>query len=614
MSAERRRFNSGERIALYLAADGHCAACGIALEPGWHSDHVTAWARGGQTDVTNGQALCPPCNLTKGVTMTQQLRQWQSDALELFLRSDKDFLAVATPGAGKTTFALTAAQKVIDRGEVRKLIVVVPTSHLRRQWARAAARVGIQLDHRFVNGAAVLANDFDGAVVTYQAVASSPQLWRKLASDTPTLVILDEIHHGGDEQAWGTALKVAFEPAARRLLLSGTPFRTDGAAIPFVTYDEDRKCVPSYNYDYGMALLDREVVRPIEFPVQAGSVRWRDAGTIVSTDLDKADETTLVNALNTALSPDGAWIASVLRQADAELTRQRAEVPDAGGLVVAAGQYEARRYAEILQRITGEPATVAISDVPEASDLIIDFEKGTARWIVAVQMVAEGVDIPRLTVGVYASKIRTEMFFRQVVGRFVRLRSSADEAYATLFIPQIQPLLEYAQTIERTVNDALAQDEEKLRRETKDQDAPTQLRLDLVEPIDSSEAIHAATILSGDAIPDEELRRAEAAMMAAGATGAVSVALIAKVLRAAGHGKVVGTAVVSTELPTLADQKVNLRRLLQRKVGKLHRSVDVPHSHIHAQLNNAIGDTVKTATVATLQRRLEMLDRWLEQA
>ncbi len=613
--SERRRFNSRERTALYLAADGRCQSCGAELKPGWHGDHETPYSRGGKTDVTNGQALCPICNVKKGSKL-MQLRQWQADALDLFLRSNKDFLAVATPGAGKTTFALTAAEKMMTRDEVRRIIVVVPTSHLRGQWARAAAKAGIQLNHRFANGDGALATDYDGAVVTYHGVAAAPLLWRKLASDVSTLVILDEVHHGGDDLAWGTALKDAFEPATRRLLLSGTPFRTDGAAIPFVTYNENRKCVPSYNYDYGMALLDREVVRPVEFPVLDGSVRWRDAGAVVSTELANADDATLVNALNAALNPDGDWIASVLRRADEELTRQRAEVPDAAGLVVASDQFKARRYAEILRRITGEPATVAISDEPEASAFIDRFGRGTSRWIVAVQMVAEGVDIPRLAVGVYASKIRTEMFFRQVVGRFVRLRSRDDETYATVFIPAIPPLLRFAQDIERTVNQALAEDEQKSRREAKERDGQTQMRFDLVEPLDSSEAVHQSTILSGDTIPDEELRRAEAAMKAVGILTGVSAAQVAKLLRVAGAGRVVGSAtVVSEAAPVpLADEKATLRRLLNRKVGKLNRAKELPHSHIHAQLNRITGDNVKTATVETLHRRLEILDRWLEEA
>lgn len=610
-----RRFNSGERVALYLAADGHCAICGTELDPGWHADHVVPYSAGGPTDITNGQALCPACNLKKGSTH-MELRDWQADALSRLLRNGDDFLAVATPGAGKTTFALTAAEKLIDRGEIGRIIVVVPTAHLRKQWAKAAAEAGIQLDYKFINNNAALAKDFDGTVVTYATVAAKPQLWQKLATDKPTLVILDEIHHAGesDHLSWGPALKEAFRPAARRLLLSGTPFRSDGHPIPFVRY-EDGKCVPTINYDYGTALADRDVVRPIAFPALDGTMRWRDAGVIATADLATVDEKRLARALDTAFDPAGEWIRSVLRRADEDLTRLREDVPDAGGLVVAADQYNARQYAALLKRITGEQPVVAISDEPDASDLIDAYGRGRSRWIVAVQMVSEGVDIKRLAVGVYASRIATEMFFRQVVGRFVRMRGVDDETTATLYIPSIEPLLTHAQKIEQTVEAVLAEEERQLR-ERAEKPRQTSLTFDLVEPLDSSEAVHHSTIFRAESFTDEELRRAESLTQQAGMRSGVTAEEVARLLRLAGAGRVAGT--VTMQAPTgarpLADEKAALRRLITRKVGQLQRKTDAKFSHIHSQLNRLCGDDAKTATVETLNQRLEILDRLMEQA
>lgn len=611
-----RRFNSGERVALYLAADGRCTDCGADLEPGWHADHITPYSAGGPTDVINGQAFCPTCNLKKGSTH-MELRDWQADALSRLLRNGDDFLAVATPGAGKTTFALTAAQKLIDRGEVGRIIVVVPTAHLRTQWAEAAVKIGIQLDHKFVNGNTKLAKDFDGTVVTYATIAAQPLLWRKLASDVATLVILDEIHHAGEAEhlSWGPALKESFTPATRRLLLSGTPFRSDGHPIPFVRY-EGGKCVPSVNYDYGTALADRDVVRPIAFPALDGTMRWRDAGVIATAELATVDEKRLARALDTAFDPSGDWIRSVLRRADEDLTRLREDVPDAGGLVVAADQYNARQYAALLKRITGEQPIVAISDEPDASDLIKTFTDDHSRWIVAVQMVSEGVDIPRLAVGVYASRIATEMFFRQVVGRFVRMRGKDDETTATLYIPSIEPLLAYAQKIEQTVEAVLAEEERQLRERAEKGPQQTSLTFDLVEPLDSSEAVHHSTIFRAESFTDEELRRAEHLTEQAGMRSGVTAEEVARLLRLAGAGRVIGTATVSTPPTTrpLADEKAALRRLITRKVGQLQRKTDAKFSHIHAQLNRICGDDAKTATVETLNQRLEILDRWMEQA
>lgn len=626
---ERRRFSRRERSALYLAADGRCqckgcpacgsGACEAELEPGWHADHIQPHSRDGETDVINGQALCPPCNRKKGNQVTQ-LRAWQDAALAQLVRTDDDFLAVACPGAGKTTFALAAAQKLIDLGSARRIIVVVPTAHLRKQWAKAATRFGIQLDHRFVNGAAALARDFDGLVVTYAAVASEPLLYRKLAADR-ALVILDEIHHGGDELTWGNALRTAFEGATRRLLLSGTPTRTDRAPVPFIRYDERGVFVAEgghgYTYDYGEAIRDH-AVRPIEFLALDGSVRWREAGAIVSTDLASTDETTLVHALNAALNPEGDWILSVLQRADKELSRHRTEVPDAGGLVIAPSVNHAKIYAAMLQGFTREETALVVSEDADASDRITNFSEGTSRWIVAVQMISEGVDIPRLAVGVYASRIRTEMFFRQVVGRFVRMRSPQDETTATLLIPSIEPLLGYAQTIEKTVDAALRQEENKMQQDVKERASQMPLMFDLVEPLDSSEAVHHSTILSGETFTDEELNRAQNYSEAAGMPSSVTAAHVARLLRVAGAGRVVGTATLRTDsagtLPNLADEKAAMRRLIKKKVGRLNRLSEKPHGFIHAELNRRCGDTADTATAETLALRLTALDDWIEQA
>ena len=75
------------------------------------------------------------------------LRAWQQEALDQYERDQpKDFLCVATPGAGKTTFALRVALTLLQTRQVRRIVVVTPTEHLKVQWADAAARVGIQLD------------------------------------------------------------------------------------------------------------------------------------------------------------------------------------------------------------------------------------------------------------------------------------------------------------------------------------------------------------------------------------------------------------------------------------------------------------------------------------
>lgn len=615
---EPRRFNGAQRIALYLAADGHCEECGTELERGWHGDHVTPYSAGGPTDVVNGQALCPTCNLKKG-NRHMQLRPWQEEALAKFLNNTSNFLAVATPGAGKTTFALAAAQALIDRGEISRIIVVVPTAHLRKQWAGAAARLGVQLDYEYANGIGSIAKDYDGTVVTYATVASQPLLWRRLATQLPTLVILDEVHHAGDAEhlSWGRSLPEAFDPAARRLLLSGTPFRSDRQRIPFVAYD-GTECAPSYNYDYGMALEDGTVVRPMSFPVLDGDMQWRAASVLSSARLSDATEEDRARALTAAYDSDGDWIASALRHADQDLTYARDDMPDAAGLVVASSQAHARKYAELLRQITGEPAVVAVSDDPEASKAIERFGNATSRWIVAVNMVAEGVDIPRLAVGVYASRYATEMFFRQVVGRFVRMRSDGDITTGRLFIPSLDNLVKYARDIERTVDKVIMEEESKARRAVNDEDAdrPPQSFVDVV-PMGSSEATIAQTIFRSDALTADELDRAKRYCEAAGIRS-MSVEEAARLLRFAGMQQPTREpeqprqTTQAAPAVTLTEQKNRLRRRIRDLVNHYARNAGIEHKMVHAKLNKLVQEkSINAATVQSLERRITILTGWI---
>ncbi len=380
------------------------------------------------------------------------LRAWQAEALELYHeRSPRDFLAVATPGAGKTTFALRVATELLDAGTVRRVTVVAPTEHLKHQWADAAARVGIRIDPSFKNSQGRHGSHYDGVALTYAQVAAKPALHRARTQAARTLVILDEVHHGGDALSWGDAVRDAFEDATRRLALTGTPFRSDTASIPFVTYEADhegiRRSRADYTYGYGEALRDH-VVRPVLFMTYSGEMRWRTrAGDEVAARLGEAMTKDMhAQAWRTALDPNGEWIPSVLAAADKRLTEVRRAVPDAGGLVIASDQTDARAYAGHLARVTGQSPTVVLSDDDGASARIDEFAAGTQRWMVAVRMVSEGVDVPRLAVGVYATSTSTPLFFAQAVGRFVRARKRGETA--SIFVPSVPLLLELANGME----------------------------------------------------------------------------------------------------------------------------------------------------------------------
>jgi len=372
-----------------------------------------------------------------------RLRLWQRQALDAFTASGRpDFLAVATPGAGKTMFALTAARLALPNLDGR-LVVVAPTRHLKLQWASAAERFGLYLDAEW-HADAGLPSDFHGVVTTYQQVATSaPQIAQVLGSG---MAILDEVHHAGDDLAWGDGITTAFADAGRRLALSGTPFRSDTAAIPFLLY-EHGQVVPDVEYGYGEALGDGGVVRPVYFPRFGGHMEWTAPdGSEVEATFDDALPRQLANQrLRAALSLEGEWLPTVLSHAHKQLMKIRVRQPAAGGLVISIDQDHARGVARMLRDRFGVNATVALSEDSNASDKIARFGDSQDPWIVAVRMVSEGVDIPRLRVGVHATTTTTELFFRQAVGRIVRYTGGKGRAY--MYVPDDPRLRHFAASI-----------------------------------------------------------------------------------------------------------------------------------------------------------------------
>lgn len=383
------------------------------------------------------------------------LRAWQRCAAAALAAHDGDsFLASATPAAGKTTFGLHVARELLSSGRVERVVVAGPTTHICRQWAADAARYGIDLEPNRPNAEGPEPRDRHGVAVTYQTIAAGPRTHSR-AARRPTLLIADEPHHMGDHAAWGVRTREAFGGAVLRLLLSGTPFRSDSSAIPWVLYDDEGISRADYVYGYAQALVDG-VCRPITFLPYDGEMEWRSGGRLRRASFDDVlPAAESARRLRTALDPEGDWMGEVLRDADARLSEVRATHAEAGGLVLAADQEHARAVAARLARISGEQPEVVMSDEPAASARLTGFGASRRRWLVSVLMVSEGVDIPRLRVGVYATPARTELFFRQVVGRFIRRTRAPARQMSYLLIPADTRLKRLAVEIEEERRHAL---------------------------------------------------------------------------------------------------------------------------------------------------------------
>jgi superfamily II DNA or RNA helicase len=538
-----------------------------------------------------------------------RLRRWQKHALDLLdeqAAGRADFLAVATPGAGKTTFALAAAARSMAAHPGRRLVVVAPTSHLKVQWAAAADRLGVLLDPAWATSTR-LPRSSHGVAVTYQQVALSPEALASAARNA--FVILDEVHHAGDERSWGDACRTAFEGSPFRLALSGTPFRSDTRAIPFVDYHLD-EARPDYEYGYGDALRDGRVVRPVYFPRIGGFMEWvaPDGAQLAADFDDPLDRVRSSQRLRTALSVHGEWLPAVLGQANRQLLELRREQPDAAGLVIATDHEHARGIADLLDRRFRARAVVVLSDDPRASERIAEFAESDRPWLVAVRMVSEGVDIPRLRLGVYATTTTTELFFRQAVGRFVRWTGRAPREKAYLFIPDDPRLRLWAHGIAEQRRHSLRRD----RRAEVEGAVP-----------DDGSALDAQRH-PDDLLGDEQLSLFTA-LSAVAHEGPHPVASV--------FDEPVGepetpdddpelvVALSAPPLPGGADPSSAahrrraaeaLRRYNAGLVTELVRFTGLSHAQVNGELNRLAGVTrIGDADVAQLERRARKADAWL---
>ncbi len=506
------------------------------------------------------------------------LRAWQREALDrLAAWQDGPFLISAAPGAGKTRPALELAAGLLAKRLAKRVVVLCPTTPLTRQWAAAAAALGVQLQPDAQSAAPP--RDFDGVAVTYARVASDPRAWAASVG-ADTLVVVDEAHHLGEDLAWGVGFRTAFAPARRWLLLSGTPFRSDATPIPGVRYDADGVVVPDVSYTYAEAVAEG-ICRPVAFVTFDGSLSWRSGEDVIESSFEtvlsgREASRRYRTAISTEL-PDG--LPRILREADAKLRAVRAGGHrDAGALAVAADATHARQIAKLLAEATGRTPLVVLHTEANAARKLADFRGSREPWIVAVNMVSEGVDIPRLRVGVYATAAKTPLIFRQIVGRFVRTTRGASAEASWLYLPAEQTLRRHAAEVEDELRHVL-------RREELDDgfDEPAERRASEPSP-------------SADFVPLSAEFEAQMTLFGAPRATAASAA---------------GAAASEPEQPVALaafERRAELRKERSRLVGELHRRDGLSHREINAWLNRTVGLTrVDDATIPQLGRSVRAL-------
>ena len=544
-----------------------------------------------------------------------ELREWQSKAKNqieaLINKGESQALIASAPASGKTFFACSMAQDLIEKLNIKKIVIVSPSENVRDNWQDSMAKFGFQLktgphypyDRDY--------NDYQGISITYHWMSSNVTYLRHYCDDS-SIIILDEVHHCGDERTWGESCFNSFEGSSFRLLLSGTPWRSEGNKIPFINYDQNGYCIPTYSYTIGQAVSDR-VCQKLEITKCDFSGNSKMDGELTHFDsFEHAKREKRENEFYRNATDNEEVFCKLFKDANdrLEVVRKK-EYPDAGGMIIAKDQETANRYADWLLLNFNEDSTVVHSGMAKAHKLINQFKRGTDKWLISVDMIGEGTDIPRLQVELYMHLKKESMSLYQYWMRVARVRSRQSEKIEHCYIYAMahSQIVEVAKTIEEEIKIKLKEKKEHSERNFVDDRVLVERKSgELVDVEFNGELLTSG----GSQFSEIELKEARPIYNKIG--GDVPMSVICSVLRAKKEEAPIQPQEVE-QLP-LEVQKRNIKKRIQQIVGKIAyvnatmENLKKPESRHYREVWNIVNNTcgIQRSETATLSDLKCMLD------
>ncbi|MDT0604300.1 DEAD/DEAH box helicase [Thalassotalea castellviae] len=381
-----------------------------------------------------------------------KLRQWQDNcintAIKQYLNGNSHFLALATPGAGKTLMASELADQLLKNNLVDLIICFSPSSIVSQDFSQS---LQLRINERFdgLLGA-------KGHSLTYQSLQYLDEHFWQLFERFRVFVIFDEIHHCAgsnvdNANAWGEQIILNIQDKAKyTLALTGTPWRSDSAPIVLSNYMHPSNKI-SCDYVYGLAqAIQDDVCRvPQIIAVDNNNISVFD-------DDETKTFTSFKCLLSQSIIPyqeiieNEKVIKYIISSAQKKLSSIRVKNIDAAGLIVASSVDHARQISTLMKTYFNEDTVVVTYRENEPTSIIQQFRHAQTKWIISVGMISEGTNIPRLQVCCHLTNIKTEMHFRQILGRILRMTDSKNQE-AVLYMPAEPKLLEYADRVKQDV-------------------------------------------------------------------------------------------------------------------------------------------------------------------
>jgi superfamily II DNA or RNA helicase len=590
-----RLFNKKQKQVLFIESKGKCCICKQELSRDWNADHVQPFSKGGETKLSNGQALCKLCNQKKSnkiMTNEITLRKWQQEFKYDFTRQDKTaYLLHAGVGSGKTIAAVSAVVDAIKNGW--NIIIASPSENIKDGWAKEFLNFGYDIDNKY-SFKYNYKKDFKGVSITYHSLNDNNVffLLESGVLDQKTLLILDEVHHLGDwESGWGDKVALIGQECGKVLLLTGTPTRSDNAKIPFAEYEPfdgtKYKLKVDYSYSYKQSVQDK-ICCPITFRGMPVISEHSEDGFLSISDEHRS-------LLKEALTVENGWVEKMVNKADEELNDLRNMIPNAAGLVVCNSINDAKMLGKAF------PDSVVITSDESNSDDIERFSKSDRKWIFTVRMVSEGVNIPRIRVIVYATNYSTPLFFQQVAGRGLRNRD--DDALGTVdhcifYYPMWEPLVNNAKEIENEIRHIVEEHEKEMR------EAYSRESYQLREEISSGAefTLGEETIINGGADLTDVKDILES----------LPLAKRFRLERFLAEHSVITQPIHSQPVQLKREKDDEIRRKTNKQVAKYVALTGAAFKDVHYKLNNLIGITSSKAINDTelLMRKFNIIKKW----
>lgn len=377
-----------------------------------------------------------------------KLRQWQAEAIsrayEQYCSNIRHFMCLATPGAGKTIVASLIAQQLFESDMIDMVICLSPSIVVAQDFQLELEK----WTQRSMNGRL----GSSGCSLTYQSMSLLDESFWKILNTQRVFTIFDEIHHcaaveDGKSNRWGEAIhRYIRGKAAYSLALTGTPWRSDSTPIVLSDYCGKTGVVQcDYRYGIARAVTDNVCRLPVITTLDNREIRVTQ-GTETNRYYSLKELLEQSNCCYQEILENDALIISILDKSIQKLDSLRKMTPNAGGLIVTTSVRHARQVAKLLLTEFGISAEIATCAEADPLATIRQFRNSENQWIISIGMISEGTNLPRLQVCCYLSRVKTELYFRQVLGRILRVTSKKNEI-GYFYMPAEPKLIEYAQRV-----------------------------------------------------------------------------------------------------------------------------------------------------------------------